>query len=197
MKKVSISTNDISLLAMFTVIVIILQLIGAFIRFGVFSISLVLIPIVIIAAIIGPYGGAWLGLVFGLTVLFSGDAAVFLAVDFPATILVVLLKGLLAGFFTGLTYKLLLRKGQTLAAITSAIVCPLINTSIFLIGVRLFFFSTIIAWSESAVFSSVLNYMIFGLVGLNFLLEMGVNLFLSPICIRLIDYSKQNRANKL
>ncbi len=60
--------------ALFTAIVAVLQFAGAFIRFGTFSISLVLMPIVVGAAMFGVMSGAWLGFVFGAVVLFLGVA---------------------------------------------------------------------------------------------------------------------------
>ena len=50
----------------------VLQLVGSAIRFGPFSVSLVLIPIVLGAALYGWGMGCWLGLVFGAVVLLSG-----------------------------------------------------------------------------------------------------------------------------
>ncbi|MBO5326582.1 MAG: ECF transporter S component, partial [Clostridia bacterium] len=64
-KNQDLSLRKLTLGAMLTALVVVLQLVGSFIRFGPFSISLVLIPIVIGAATCGPYIGAWLGLVFG------------------------------------------------------------------------------------------------------------------------------------
>ena len=74
----TIDTRKLVLLAILTAIVIILQILGAFIRFGPFSISLVLMPIAVGAALLGAYAGVWLGLVFGFVVLASGDANAFL-----------------------------------------------------------------------------------------------------------------------
>ena len=74
----------------FTAVVIVLQLLGAFIRFGPFSISLTLIPIVVGAALYGPWAGAWLGFVFSMVVLISGDAGAFLVVNAIGTILTVI-----------------------------------------------------------------------------------------------------------
>ena len=71
------NTQKIVGLGLFTAIVIVLQLMGSFIRFGTFSISLVLVPVVIGAALYGAGAGAWLGFVFGVVVLLSGDAAAF------------------------------------------------------------------------------------------------------------------------
>ena len=75
------NTQKIVGLGLFTAIVIVLQLMGSFIRFGTFSISLVLVPVVIGAALYGAGAGAWLGFVFGVVVLLSGDAAAFLGVN--------------------------------------------------------------------------------------------------------------------
>ena len=64
----STKTQKIIGLGLFTAIVIVLQLLGSFIKFGVVSISLVLIPIVVGAALYGIGAGAWLGAVFAVVV---------------------------------------------------------------------------------------------------------------------------------
>lgn len=185
------STKVIALCSIMTALVIILQFMGSFIRFGTFSISLVLIPIVIGTATCGTAAGAWLGLVFGLMVLISGDASLFLAINAPGAIITVLLKGIACGYLAGLVYKLISQKNRYLAVILSAIVCPLVNTGIFLLGCRLFFWDTISAWATEAGFN-VAKYIIFGLVGGNFLFELGLNIIISPVIVRLLNIrSKQ------
>ena len=72
-----LATEKMVIGAILTALVVILQYLGSFIRFGPFSISLVLIPIVIGAATCGKLVGAWLGFMFGVAVLLSGDAAAF------------------------------------------------------------------------------------------------------------------------
>ena len=96
------STRTLTGVAIFTAIVIVLQSFSAVIRFGPFSITLALIPIVVGAALYGHWAGAWLGFVFGMVVLLSGDAGPFLAVNPLGTILTVLLKGAGAGCLSGL-----------------------------------------------------------------------------------------------
>lgn len=182
-------TRTTAAVGIFTAIVIVLQLLGSFIRFGTFSISLVLIPIVVGAALYGPYAGAWLGFVFSVVVLVSGDAAPFLAVSVFGTILTVLLKGTLAGFCSGLVYKVFAGK-KTLAAVLAAISCPVCNTGIFLLGCFLFFMDTISGWASALGFSNTASYILFGLVGGNFLFEVLTNIILSPVIVRVINMGR-------
>ena len=176
---------------MFTAIVVVLQLLGSFIKFGTFSVSLVLIPIVVGAALYGIGAGAWLGLVFGIVVLASGDAGVFLAVNPVGTVLTVLIKGALAGLAAGAVYRLLEKKNGFLATIASAIVCPVVNTGVFLLGCLLFFMPTINEWAAAAGMDNVGAYMIVGLVGLNFVFELVINLVLSSVIVRIIKIGKK------
>ena len=185
-KKQIITTKQLTLGALLTAIVVVLQLLGSFIHLGPFSISLVLIPIVIGAATCGPLVASWLGFAFGMAVLLSGDAALFLSIHAPGTILTVLLKGILCAFAAALVYKLLERINLYLAVIAAAVVCPVVNTGIFLIGCRLFFWETIAEWGAGAGFTNTAAYAVLGLVGANFLFEMAFNLLLSPIVVRLL-----------
>ena len=189
----SFGTRNLVLLALLTAIVVVLQFLGAFIKFGPFSISLVLLPITIGAALIGVYAGLWLGLVFGFVVLISGDAGPFLAVNVYATILVVLLKGALAGLVSGVAYKLLGARNKTAAATVAAVFCPIVNTGIFVIGCYVFFLPTIAAWGVAEGALSTAAYIFIGMIGANFLIEFGINLILSPVIVRLIQYGQDKR----
>ena len=185
-------TENLVLGAILTAIVIVLQLLGGFIKFGPFSISLVLIPIVIGSAKCGVKIGTWLGFVFGVVVLLSGDAAAFLGVNALGTILTVLVKGTLAGLLSGLVYKVLENKNRTLAVAVAAVVCPVVNTGVFLIGCLLFFMETIGGWADAMGFgANVGQYMIVGLVGANFIFELLFNVVLSPVVVRLIRIGKK------
>lgn len=186
------SVQRLTIGAILTALVVVLQLMGSFIHFGMFSISLVLIPIVVGAATCGPWIGAWLGFVFGVTVLLSGDAAAFMAVDVFGTILTVLLKGTLCGLCAGLVYRWLAKWNQYVAVFAAAIVCPVVNTGVFLIGCVLFFFETVAAWGAAAGFGdNAVQYMFLGLAGGNFLFELGFNIVLSPIIVRLLSIMKK------
>jgi len=186
----SVNTQKMVILALLTAIVIVLQLLGAFIRFGPFSISLVLLPIVVGAALVNTWGGGWLGIVFGAVVLISGDANVFFAIDPVATILVVVLKGTLAGLAAGVFYRLFSKINRTIGAVTAAVVCPIVNTGVFIIGLYVFFLPTITEWGLATGFESIAAFIFIGMIGLNVLFELGLNVMLSPAIVRLIQYAQ-------
>ncbi len=187
------STKKIVLAALLTALVVILQFMGAVIHFGTFSISMVLIPIVIGAATCGAWVGGWLGLVFGFAVLMSGDAGLFLAVNAPGTILVVLLKGFLCGYIAGLSYKLIEKYNKWAAVIVSAVVCPVVNTGVFLVGCFVFFMDTLRELAMNLGYGdNVGEYIIYGLVGGNFLFELILNLVVSPVIVRLLKIEKKD-----
>lgn len=186
-----LKAQQIAGLGLFTAIVVVLQALAVNIRFGIFSITLVLIPIVVGAALYGWLAGAWLGLVFGVVVLFT-DAGAFLAISVPGTILTCVLKGMAAGAAAGALYKLLEKKNTWIAVILAALVAPICNTGIFLLGCRLFFFDTIKVWAEGAGFANAGAYMIFGLVGMNFIVETITNLVLSTVAVQLIRIGRKS-----
>ncbi len=169
-------TKKLVLLALLTAIVAVLQMVAATIHLGPFSITLTLVPIVVGAALCGPWAGAWLGAVFGAIVLLSGDAAAFLAVNIPGTVITVMLKGICAGLLAGLVYRLVEKRSVYLATLCAAVVSPLANTGVFILGCLTFFLPTIREWANGG---SALEYIIFVLVGANFLLEFAINVVLS------------------
>ena len=185
------STETLVLAALLTALVVILQFMGAIVRLGPFQCSLVLMPIVIGAAICGPKISAWLGFVFGMVVLLNGDAAAFLTVNAIGTVITVLTKGTLCGLCAGLVYNLLKEKNKYLAVLAAAIVCPIVNTGVFLIGCFLFFFKTVESWGLAMGFENTIEYMFLGLVGGNFLFEMITNIVLCPAIVRVLNLRKK------
>lgn len=180
-------TKNMVGVALFSAIVVVLQFLGGGIRFGtMFSISLVLVPIVVGSAVYGWKAGGILGFVFGVAVLLSGDAASFMAVDPIGTVLVVLVKGTACGLVAGAVYHLLARYNKVLAVFSAAVICPVVNTGVFLLGCQIFFLETVTAWGAALGFANVAEYMFLGLAGVNFLIELCVNVVLGPVILRLI-----------
>ena len=186
-------------IALVTAIVIVFQLLGSFIHFGTFSISLVLVPIVFGAILYGPFAGAWLGMVFGVTVLLSGDASLFLGFSPLWTIVTVLLKGIFAGFASGAVYKIISTKHKYFAIIISAIVCPVVNTGIFILGCFTFFYNYLPDIGSAIGLPDIINpftFVITVLIGLNFVFELVLNVALAPAIIKLVDLGKKYLSKK-
>ena len=184
--------RQMALTAMLTAIVVVLQIVANFIQPvpGV-SISLVLVPIVIGAALLGPLVGAWLGFVFSVTVLVSGGATAFFPISAAGTVITVLVKGTCAGYLAGLVYKALESRNQYLAVFLAALVCPTVNTGLFLIGCRLFFWPTISEWGKAVGFENPVAYAFLGLAGINYLVEVAINIVLAPVILRLVNLGKK------
>ena len=177
-------------LGILTAIIIVLQILTTFVRFGPFSITLALIPIVVGAAMYGKGAGAYLGAVFSVVVVImcitGGDVGGFMVWSANPVMCVIMcmLKGTAAGFLAGLMYQLVGKKNQLLGVILAALISPIANTGIFIIGMLLFFRETLASWAGG---SDLLTYIIMGLTGVNFLVELGVNIVLSPIVVKIID----------
>lgn len=180
----------LAVMGVLTAIVIVLQALAIGIRFGTFSITLVLVPIVVGAALYGWKAGAWLGFVFGVVVLMT-DAELFLAVSVPGTIITCILKGVFAGAAAAAVYRLLENKNRWAAILAAAIVCPVVNTGVFLLGCLVFFYDTISEWAAGAGFANVGAYLIIGFVGLNFVVETLINLCLSTVIVRVLSIVKK------
>lgn len=192
MNNKRMSTNTLVLGAIMTVLVILFQLIGTYTTFfGPFSTALALIPIVIGATMCGTAIGAWLGFVFSMVVLLSGGAALFFAFDIPGTIITVIAKGTLCGLAAGVVYKALKKFNPIVAVICTSVVCPVVNTGVFMLGCILFFMddSSNIAQAIGIDASGIGVFVALALA--NFLFEVGANLVLSPVVVRLLNIRKQ------
>ncbi len=172
----SIDIRKLTYLAIFTALVVVLQCIP--IRFGTFELALSVPVMIIGAAICGVVAGGWLGLVFGVVVLFLPGTAAYLSFSPFGTVITVILKGVLAGFFSALSYKALERINIYIAALVAAFVATITNTGVFLIGSLLFF---------EADIATVIGVFI----SINFIIELIVNLVLVPVVVRVINIKKR------
>ena len=190
-KKVT-DTKRLALLSILTALTAVLSYMGGFIKVGgLASISLTLIPVVIGGALCGKSAGAWLGGVSGVIFFLTPDSAFWLGLSAAGTVITVMLKAIAAGWCAGLVYELLEKKNRYTAVFTAAIVCPVINTGIFLVGCLVFFLDTVkeLAGAQGMTVGA---FLIIGFVGLNFVFELLVNIILSPVILRLINIKKKN-----
>ena len=192
MAKKGLKTEKLVLLALLSALVAVLSYFGGFIKIGgLASISLTLIPVVLGAAILGAGAGAWLGAVSGAVFFLTADAAFWLGLSIHGTIITVMVKGIAAGLLAGASYKLLEGVNRYLAIIVSAVVCPIVNTGIFLIGCLIFFMDTV-STGAIAEGMTVGGYLIIFFVGLNFVFELLLNIVVSPALLRIINIKKKH-----
>lgn len=178
-------------IALLMALVIVLQFLGGILTTASgFSISLVLIPIVLGTAVFGPSAGAILGGTFGVIVFINcvtgtdrGGAMVFQANPILC-FLVVMGKGILAGMAAGGVYRLLRDKSKYIAMLCAAIVCPVVNTGIFIACMLTFFREVLSAWAEGG---DLVAYILTGLVVANFVPELIINVVFSPASARILQ----------
>ena len=165
-------------------LVVVMQFVSGMIPpVGGFSISLVLIPVVLGAVLYGPGVGALLGATFGTIVFINcvtgadpGGAMVFQASP-VLCFLVVMAKGTLAGLASGFVYKLLKKLNVYVAMLCAAIVCPVVNTGVFILCMLTFYKDVLSAWAGGG---DLFAYILTGLVFANFLPELIINVVFSP-----------------
>ena len=182
-------------LGILSAIIIVLQVIATYFPTKPFAITLSLIPIIIGSALFDEKAGAFLGGVFSVVVITMcvigadvGGAMVWNANPFMC-VLVCMTKGVMAGYVSGLVYRLLNKKSPIAATFVVGVSAPVVNTGIFILGLVLFFRPILSQWSGG---SDMLYYILFGLTGLNFLVELGVNMILCPVIVKILEAVKKN-----
>lgn len=192
-------TNKLTGLAIFTAIIVVLQIFATFIKFGPVSITLALAPIIIGAAVYGVGAGAYLGFVLAAVVLLSGlmgwdggFVMYLMSISPIGVILTIFLKSTAAGYLSGVTYRALAKKSEKAASIVSGIVCPVVNTGLFVLCMYLFFFDVLSGMATDAG-KNMIAYIIFGLCGINFVIELVVNLALSSVITHVVHIRNHSR----
>jgi uncharacterized membrane protein len=175
-----------------TALVLVLHFTGIGIKLPFLStpVSLTLIPIVLCAMLLGPACGAFLGFIYGFVVYVSlGVMAMdpftnILFVNNPIiTFLICTVKTSLAGFLSGVLYKLIKEKNIVAATFAAACIAPIANTGVFILGCL--FIADTIASNFVAGGESVLYFIAIVLPGFNFIFEFLFNVLLSPTIHRI------------
>ena len=183
MEKKRIDTKTIVLAGLLTTLTILLQFLSSIIPTGV-NLNLALVPITLGAVLLGPYVGAFLGLVCGGVILLSPNTVtVFMSISPLGTFLACLLKTTVAGLLAGFAAKALKNKNDFLSVIVASIIVPLVNTLIFAL-VTYFFFLEELGLSD---FWSIFTV----LIGLNFIFEIITNVIISPTTYKVISHIRK------
>ena len=201
-------------LAVLTALVVFLQLAGNFIPSFANGYALALVPIAVGAILYGPLAGLFLGFVMAAIISTQPANYSLMAngLDVVKLLVIMFSKSILAGFVSGLVYKAIAgiakksenkAKKNTLFAISivaASFVVPVINTGIYVVGMLALFSSN---WGieggfvlgslyEAMNYNNSITLLLFGFVGINFFVELGIAAVTAPALVLLIKVITRN-----
>ncbi|MBE6136216.1 MAG: ECF transporter S component [Erysipelotrichaceae bacterium] len=158
---------------------IVFQIIGNYVSLGPVSINLSLIPIAVGAILYGPLVGGFLGLCNGILVILApATLSLFMSISVWGTLLTCLLKCTIAGIVAGLVFKLF-KNHKIVGGVVASFLVPIVNTGLFCLSCSTIFRSFLTENYSAAGYDNAFLFLILGVVGWNFLLEMGITGVLS------------------
>lgn len=166
---------------------------------GSLTLTLTMVPIVVGAVLYGAKAGAFLGGVFGVLVsvmAVQGQLGLLtnmmVAYNPVLTVAICMLKGIAAGWLAGLVNGAFKRR-PLIGIFTAAAVAPLVNTGIFVAGMLTVFRGVMLDFADGIGMGGVgaLYFAIVVLVGINFVIEFGANLLLSPAISSIVKAVKK------
>lgn len=184
--------------AMLVALIVVLQILSTALSRAAllpFNLTLTMVPILVGALLYGAGEGTILGGAFGAVVMILGftgydpSCAPLIEQNVFAFVGICLIKGIAAGAAAG-AVGMAMKKHTYLAALIAAVTAPVVNTGLFLLGMRLFYYETMTSWANG---QNLIYYMFFVLAGINFLIEVGVNLALSPAVARIVRQIRKEK----
>lgn len=191
-KRNFFSAKNVAYFAVLLALVVVLQLFASAIpMFGV-TINLSLIPIVLAGIFFGMWGGGFMGLVSGLitfivmAVMGREPSTAFLFQANPAVLTLICIgKTTVAGFVSGLFYRLIAKKNALAAAYVASALVAILNTGIYMLGMVLMK-DDVASFLGTEATAQVVFVTVFGLIWLNFVLEIAVNVLFAPAVHRVV-----------
>jgi len=187
-------------LAFLAALEVVLMLI--YIPIGTISLNFGLVPIVIAGVLFGPVCGAMIGGVSGIVTMIqvlTGQSPFYLflvATNPVAAALLCVIKTAAAGFLSGLVYKLFMNFSKFKAAnvIASAVVCPVVNTGIFALGMLSIFGKPLMDNPDFSALSggSLVALVFVVLIGVNFFVELALNVVVCPVISKALFMMKRS-----
>ena len=197
MNRLSTRTEHLVGMGILTALVIVLQTFASGFKIGSFAPPLSLVPIILGGVLFGEAAGAILGLVFGAVVLFaviSGAepfSTLMLQYNPSFTVIICLLKGMLAGYFSGIAYKVLSGINNVAAAIIASAIAPIVNTGIFSIGMLTVFYPLLTQTAATAGAENVILFYFTVFIGIGFIFDLLFIAILVPGLLRIIKIVKK------
>ncbi|MBQ3220208.1 MAG: ECF transporter S component [Clostridia bacterium] len=193
MNRKFFTAKNVALLGILIALVIVLQLLASAIpMFGV-TLNFSLIPIALAGILVGWIGGAIVGFSCGLVVFITmavlgqEPSTAFLFQTNPAILTIMCIgKTTIAGVVSGLLFKLISKRNSAVAVGISSLIIPIVNTGIYMIGITLMKSSVAEFMGLTSSSAGLVFSVVFGLIWLNFVLEMAITTIFTPVINRVI-----------
>ena len=196
-KKVSLMVQ----LALLAALEVVLTLV--YIPIGTINLNFGLVPIVVAAVLFGPGYGALIGGVSGVVTMIqvlTGQSYfyVFLVSQNPvAASLLCVVKTAAAGFLAGLVFILFdkFSKFKVVNVLAASVVCPVVNTGIFALGMLTIFGKALMADEEIGTWTTggLIALVFVVLIGVNFFVELALNIVVCPAISKALFAVKRAR----
>lgn len=180
-------TKNIVYLAILITLLVVLNLLSTVFKI-ITNVNLTLIPIVLGALTLGMRGGLILGGISGVMTFVFGVVGVdpftnILFVNQPIlTFLTCTVKTTAAGVLGGLVYNVLMKKNKYVATFVASAVVPVVNTAVFILGALTMYNTIATNFSQD-----VLYFLVITCAGVNFLIELAVNLVVAPAIYTVVN----------
>ena len=192
------SAKNVALLGILIGLVIVLQLFASAIpMFGV-TLNFSLIPIALAGVMLGVLGGTIVGFVCGIVVFITmavlgqepSTAFLFQTNPFILTLMCIG-KTTLAGAVSGLIYKFISKRKPEIAVWVSSLSIPVVNTGTYMLGMVLMKSSVAEFLNMTSSTAGIVFAVVFGIIWLNFLLEIIINTVFTPAIYKVVKVIKK------
>ena len=192
-KEKFFSARNVALLGILIGLVIVLQLFASAIPMFGITLNFSLIPIALAGIMLGVLGGTIVGFACGLVVFITmavlgqEPSTAFLFQTNPVILTIVCVgKTTIAGAVSGLIHRLIAKRNKAVAVGVSSMIIPVINTGIYMLGIVLMKSSVAEFLGMNVSTASVVFAVVFGMIWLNFLLEVIINTIFAPTIYKIV-----------
>lgn len=201
------TARNVATLGILIALTIVLQLFANAVPIGAITLNFSLVPMALGAMLLGAAGGGILGFVSGAitfitcAVLGREPFTAYLFQQSPVILTIVCFgKTTVAGIVAGIVFRLISRKNITAGAITAAIILPVVNTGLYVLGMVIMY-PHVAVCLEVESGAGVVFVAVLAVIWLNFLLEVAVSGICAPALatvIRVVEknYNKKKSAKK-
>lgn len=204
-KEKQIPLKSVMGLAVFALIIVVMAFTPAgFLKTGNLEASFLVVPVAIGAILLGPTNGAVLGLVMGVVSFAqcfgaSDMGSALFGVSAINTFLLCVIPRVICGWMAGVFYDLLSKIDKTgfVPQIAAAVVCPLFNFILFMLGLSLLFGQTPYLLNLQTQMNASGIGFYFALGGMNLLYELLASVVLTTgISTLILKFKNRNKVKE-